>query len=319
MLTYLKEILGIAADERPWAEAGRLPLYLRSGRKYSVLQLDGAELLVIHMEQDAFNLPAFRKQLVKLEEYWKGEIVLCFSQLTSYQRKTLITQGISFVVPGSQLYLPCLGMAFQERMPNKKMRGEHLPPIAQLLFLYLLYQDTNIARSKTELAQRLDVSPMQITRACQDLETMGLVQCERKGRSNYISPMLRGKAFYEQAKSYLISPVQKRVFVKGQDVFRRFPLSGESALAEKTMLNPPGIPCRAVDKKVYKQLVGVETVDPAWCDRSDLVELELWKYDPQKLTQDGIVDVVSLAHSFADKNDERIEMAVDELLEEHKW
>ena len=85
MLQYLKETLGMTAEEAAWSEAEHLPLYLRNGRKYSVLSVEGAELLLIYMEAASFNLATFQKQWKKLSEYWIGELVLCFEKLTTYQ------------------------------------------------------------------------------------------------------------------------------------------------------------------------------------------------------------------------------------------
>ena len=44
-----------------------------------------------------------------------------------------------------------------------------------------------------------------------------------------------------------------------------------------------------------------------------------WKYDPKKFARNGMVDPVSLYMTFVDNMDERIEGALEELLEEYKW
>ena len=89
MLSYLNDLLGLAAKESPWPDAQRLPLYLRGNRKYTTLTVDDTELLVLYTEQSGFSLPAFQKQLKKLREYWPGSVVLCFERLSAYQRKAL--------------------------------------------------------------------------------------------------------------------------------------------------------------------------------------------------------------------------------------
>jgi hypothetical protein len=48
-----------------------------------------------------------------------------------------------------------------------------------------------------------------------------------------------------------------------------------------------------------------------------LVELQLWKYDPRVLAKDSTVDVLSLAMCYVDDPDERVEEAVEEMLEEY--
>ena len=90
MIDYLGNTLGLSARELEWEDQARLPRYLRGGRRYSVLQLEGTSLLVVRMAESAFSIQAFRKQQDKLAEYWPGEIVLCFDRLSSYQRKALI-------------------------------------------------------------------------------------------------------------------------------------------------------------------------------------------------------------------------------------
>lgn len=321
MLQYLKEILGMAAEEKAWSEVELLPLYLRNGRKYSVLSVEGAELLLIYMEAASFNLTAFQKQWKKLSEYWSGDPVLCFEKLTTYQRKALIEKRISFVVPGSQVYLPCLGVALQERVAAERKVVSKLSPASQSLLLYLLYRGGVTPLKKVELANRLGVSAMNITRAVQELVSLGLVETQKVGRSDLVLPAGSGAALYEKAKPYLIDPVQKRVFVKWKHEFDALPLSGESALAERTMLNPPSVACRAIDRRAHKQYQesGLELVDPAWYSGADYIELEVWKYDPGLLAESGMVDVVSLAASFANNQDERIEIAVEEMMEAHKW
>ena len=321
MLQYLKETLGMAAEEAAWSEVERLPLYLRNGRKYSVLSVEGAELLLIYMEAASFNLAAFQKQWKKLSEHWSGEPVLCFEKLTTYQRKALIEKRISFVVPGSQVYLPCLGVALQERTAAGRRTVSKLSPASQSLLLYLVYRGEAAPLKKVELANRLGVSAMNITRAVQELASLGLVETQKVGRSDLVLPTGSGAALYEKAKAYLIDPVQKRVFVKWKHELDALPLSGESALAERTMLNPPSVVCRAIDRRAYKQYQesGLELIDPAWYSGADYIELEVWKYDPGLLAENGVVDVVSLAASLANNQDERIEIAVEEMVEEHKW
>lgn len=321
MLSYLNNILGFSATERPWEGADHLPLYLRSGRTYSVLTLENTEFLLIHLDADQFRLSAFQKQQHKLRELWRGELILCFPTLTSYQRKALIENHISFVVPGSQMYLPCLGILLQERMTSVRKEVSKLSAPAQFLLLYLIYRRELTVLSKIQLSRQVGVSPMSITRSVQELEALGLVAVQKSGRSDYVAPACSGKALFDMARQYLVDPVQKRVYVERSDELMRLPLSGESALGERTMLNMPPVPCRAIDRKAYKrqQEEGLKRVDPAWCSATDYMELEVWRYDPVRFSEAGTVDVVSLAASFFAHSDERVEMAVDEMLEGYQW
>ncbi len=320
MINFLVETLGLSAKERPWNDLDSLPLYLRRGRKYSVLTINGLEFLLIHADLSKFSLPAYRKQLHQLHKYWPGEIILSFDTLSSYQRKALIHQGFSFIVPGSQLFLPALGILLQERMTPGKRKSLHCSPAAQYLLLFLCFQESGFSKppKKIDLARRLGLSAMNITRAVKELAELKLVKVTRNGRCDYVTPVYFGKELYEMASPHLISPVQKRVFVRNTPVLKNCPYSGESALAARTMLNPPEIPVQAIERKEFNQLQNLEIIDPAWYDELDYIELEIWKYDPVLLASNGIVDIISLTASLQEQNDERIGLAIEELWEEYK-
>lgn len=320
MLSYLNKVLGLTASEREWSEAGKLPLYLRNGRSYSILTIENTELLLIHLDADHFQFSAFQKQRKKLIDYWHGDFVLCFDKLTSYQRKILIENRVSFIVPGSQLYLPCLGIVLQERAATTRRKATKLSASSQFLLLHFIYERDQTALTKVQLSKEVGVTPMNVTRAVQELESLELVTVQKSGRSDYVAPVCRGKALYNAAKPYLIDPVQKRLSVACAGELAQLPLSGESALSERTMLNMPPVPCRAIDRKAYRQQeAGLKQIDPAWCMDNDYIELEVWRYDPMRFSEAGTVDVVSLAAAFRSHPDERIEMAVDEMMEGYKW
>ncbi len=318
MLDYLNQTLGLEATITPWEEAEQFPLYLRNGRKYFLLHVGDVECVLIKADEKSFSLPAFRKQMAKLPGS-PEHIVLCFKHLESRQRKALIEAQLPFIVPDSQVYLPFLGMFLQERMKSVKAAPEKLSPAAQLILLYLIYEPAAQPIRKVDLAKRLELSAMNVTRAVQELEALELVTVEKTGRSDYVSATDAGKALYEKALSYMIDPVQKRIFVQDKANFAGVPLAGKSVLAERSMLAPPPVTCRAISRNAYKQLEGIEEIDPAWSNGQDYIQLELWKYDPQVLADSAGVDVISLSLSLQENRDERVEQAVEEMMEGYQW
>lgn len=319
MLSYLQNTLGLSALEYPWNDLKRLPQYLRNNRQYSILDIDGVKFLLIRLTADTFQIAAYLKQFDKLQEYWNGDVILCFAKLSSYQRKALIEQRISFVVPDSQLYLPNIGLVLQERIPSIPTKKTKFSAAAQYVLLYLLYRQDDSSLSKVELSKHLDVSAMHVTRSVQELSSLGFVSVTKTGRSDYVSLAYERKELFEKIRPYLIDPIQKRMYVKESDVWIDLPLSGESALAKRTMLNMPRIICKAIDRKLFKTISNAEPVDPAWRSDMDYIELEVWKYDPCRLAQDGMVDIVSLAASMESHEDDRIALALEEMMEAYKW
>ena len=60
-------------------------------------------------------------------------------------------------------------------------------------------------------------------------------------------------------------------------------------------------------------------MDPNLMTYKYYIEIELWKYNPSVYTSDEMVDIVSLVQSLKDVEDERVEMQIEEIMEEYKW
>lgn len=317
MLAYLRDTLGLDVEQYPWEKEAKLPLYLRSGRKYSVLHVSGMECLCVELDAAHFRLSAFQKQQAQLAAYWPGQIVLCFPALTAYQRKVLIKNQISFVVPGSQLYLPWLGMVLQERSQTPTKPVEKLSWNAQLLTLLLLERKWENIR-QADLAPLLGVSAMTVSRAVRELNQVELVQTEKSGRDVFLTSAAQEKELWEKAEPYLQNPVRRRIYVNKNTLSPDLPLSGLSALSVRTMLNPPAQSCYAMSGREYKAQ-NLPAVDPNWTDTEQCAELELWHYDPRLLCGDGAVSSLTLALMYRDSEDERIQQATEEMMEEYQW
>lgn len=318
MLDYLNQTLGLNAKISPWTEADRFPLYLRNGKKYYLLRISGMECILIETDVNNFSLSAFRKQMVKLPPE-PEHIVLCFRHLDSRQRKALIEAQMSFIVPGSQIYMPFLGIVLQERMKSVKAAPKKLSAAAQLILLRLIYEPDGWFARKIDLAKRLEISAMNVTRAVQELTALELVTVEKAGRCDYVSATDTGKSLYKKALPHMIDPVQKRLYVRKKKEFSGFPMAGEYALATWSVLSEPTVECKAMSRKEYKGLKGIEEIDPAWSSSQDYIQLELWKYDPKPLVVYQTVDVISLSLSLRENKDERVEQAVEEMMEGYAW
>ena len=76
------------------------------------------------------------------------------------------------------------------------------------------------------------------------------------------------------------------------------------------MLNTPNVQCFASDTISEWQKSAANTLK----DSKTQVAVELWRYDPKKLADGKTVDVLSLALSLEDDQDERVEEAIEEML-----
>ena len=104
--------------------------------------------------------------------------------------------------------------------------------------------------------------------------------------------------------------MKKTVYVLKGEVPAASPVSGETALAEYTMLNPPNVKCYAASS-ISKWNA---TLSNSIYSLEEQAAVEVWRYDPRKLSQSAEVDKLSLAASLQDNMDERVEEAVEEML-----
>lgn len=296
-----------------------IPIYMVAGRKMYEVQYGALSFLLICVsEADRFGSIALEKQLAIYQKAAGMPAAYAFEKLTNPQRSALLKRQIPFISEPDQVYLPFMGVMLRNSL-NKKSQipTDKMMPATQSLFLYLVYHKEGGCLKK-DAADSLGLTRTSISRASEQLTAMGLIREERKGREIRMYLVYHGREIFEYAKPYLINPVQKTVFAKDDAAIMGSSLSGESALGSRTMLNQPKVPVYAVDKSA--DLVnGLQTVDPQWDSDDGVCRIEIWKYDPGMFSSEGAVDPISLAMTFENQDDERIEGAMDEYMENWKW
>lgn len=220
----------------------------------------------------------------------------------------MISAHIPFVVPEKQIYLPFIGIALQNRFSTESVKTEQLQPSAQVLFFYYLYQKKNQIYM-SDAGKKLGFSAMTVTRAVRQLEQTTFFTTEKDGVQKKMTGKYTARELYDKMKPYLISPVRKTIYVDKQAPLPSMRIAGMSALSQMSMINPPDFFCYAVNGK-KAALTGTDIL----MDASAQVKVELWKYDPDILSGSDAVDPLSLAVSLKDDPDERIEEAVEMLI-----
>ena len=203
----------------------------------------------------------------------------------------------------------------QEVYLKQLVKADKMMPATQMVFLELLYMEDEESVLKSEVANKLNLTKTSITRATAQLEGMGLIRQMKSGTEIAIKRNYTRKEYYENAKAYLINPVQKEITImRCEATFESFS-AGETALSQESELNPP----RIEERTIYKgeEVVGqLEIVDARSEDPDDCLKVQLWKYNPSYFAREGCVDPVSLACTFKGNKDERIEMSIEKLLAE---
>jgi DNA-binding MarR family transcriptional regulator len=225
-------------------------------------------------------------------------------------------EHVPFIIPNKQIYIPDLGLDLREYFKQQRITKKFFSPAAQVVILFALLKGKRERLIPSELATELGYSLMTMTRAFNELEAAGIHKIITKGKERWWI-VEEARDLWEQTKDMLRSPIRRiesmKLFPKGKTPNL---LSGLSALAETTMINPPGIPIFAMGVEQYTQIGKGLQLSPA--DEAELV-LEIWNYNPNLLSAHGRVDPFSLYLSLRDTTDERIEAALEELMEKVKW
>lgn len=286
-----------------------LPNYITSRYSIRTAWIDKVKIFFIYPKTELEQINILKKHFSKIQTIEKLPIVLVLDRITARQRQKLIDSGIAFVVENKQCYLPFIGTLLTERCDAEISSCDKLVPSAQVLLLFYILKGKKDMLSN-EAVNSLNVSAMTITRAVRQLEEVGLIYTYKKGVNKVITSEYSCKELFEKARPYLFNPVKTIKYIEREKIEFGIKLAGDSALSEKSMLNPPLTEVYAVfDETMLKQYCSDELLDD-----TGQVRIQIWKYNPAILSAEKEVDVLSLALSYMDDADERIEEAVEEML-----
>ena len=292
-----------------------LPIFMTM-RDITMVEIYGVNFAVVDVVKETeLSVTAMKKQKEKYEEALQCSVAYKVELNSIAMRNALVKNGVSFLDLPGNVFLPFMGIVLQDVYRKQFVKADKMMPATQMVFLELLYMEDEASVLKSEVANRLKLTKTSITRATAQLKEMGLIRQNKSGTEISIQRNCSRKGYYEKAKEYLINPVQKVITIqRTEENFVRY-CAGETALSRMSELNPPRIEEYAIYKgeEIIDQL---EVVDARYEDWDDCLNVQLWKYNPSYFAKEGCVDPVSLACTFKGNEDERIEMSIEELLEE---
>ena len=308
-MDYLHKVLGIQInyiDEPILA----LPNDMYSRYRLQKVTLDERPVIFVYPKEELETVSTIKKHLERVSEKENTHAVLILDHLTYRMKEQLLSEHIPFVVEGKQIYLPFMAVYLQERGDAEKQDAVAILPSSQMLLLYFIYHGCSEMMTST-VSKRLGFSAMTVSRASRQLEEMGLIHTEKRGVQKIICSDKTPKELFEVSKRVLSDPVKRTIYLPKGMIKEPLLKSGYSALSEYTMINPLSVECYAAESiSSWKK----EASDRLYSAEKQCA-VELWRYDPLKLSNDSCVDKLSLALSLSQDHDERVEQAVEEMLE----
>jgi predicted DNA-binding transcriptional regulator len=313
-MDYIKKTLGLEIERRDWKGQSQLPYYLLHEYDFEAVTIGNCQCLFLKPKATIATTNNIKKHLKSLKKLTDRMIVFELRAITRQRKASLVEAKIPFVIPGKQLYLPFLGAVLQERGDSEQdtfLASQKLMPSSQtLLFAFLLGKNKLLYLS--DAAKQFGISAMSISRAASQLEQIGLVTKKSEGVRKYIVSDTMPKLLFEEAKTYLINPVRKTVYIDNDEILPDMFSSGLTALSDISILNPP-LPKTIGTAQSAKGLKGIST---QLINGDTQSILHVWRYDPRLISGTDKVDALSLSVSLSGIDDERVEQALEALLRE---
>ena len=308
-MDYLQKVLGLNLTYIN-DDIKHIPNFI--GTRYILrnVLLDSQKDVFIYPKTELEQIETLKKHISKIKSIVNLPIVIILDKITYRQKEYLLREKIPFIVNNKQIYLPFMALYLQERCNAEIFPNDEILPSAQVLLLYFIYSGAN-EMSTSQASKELELTPTSISRASRQLEGLELIQTKKLGKQKIIYSNSSPKELFENTKQKLLNPIKRTVYIPKNCVNEDLLKSSYSALADYTMLNVPPIKYFATDSISRWNDVMTNNL----LDSKNQIAVEMWRYKPNLLSKKNKVDELSLALSLKNDTDERVEAAVDEMLE----
>lgn len=316
--TYLKETLDTSATIKQWLKEDAFPVYFRNFYNFYELKLMNESYLLLEPKEKVPMLKDFVKHMKRIQEISDKLSILLLRRVTRQMRKNYIENRIPFIVEDYQMYLPFVGLDLKSAPERIKMVGERFSIATQIAYIVLLHDKERVITAG-EFAEKIGYSLMTGSRALNELYDKKLVTYTVGGETGRTKMYKRieDPNYFEMGQKFLRNPVKKIVYTKNNPSGAL--VAGLEALSKRSMLNPPDLPVRAVSLDCFRKLEMETLTKEEITGYEKLFELQIWEYDPKLFVEQNGVDLVSLYATLQDEKDERIELALENLLRREKW
>ena len=318
-LDYLREIFGVTIKTEYHKLYNAFPMYITEKYNIYFIKLPNDEnsyVLVKPKNKMELNIIQLKKQMKQIFSYSDSTPIFVFESLRLYQRTMLIKNQIPFIQPNNQIYIPKVIINVREKEIVEKEYTDKFSIAAQVTYIYLLLNDikeTNAPR----LAMEIPYSKITFNRALAELVSRELIHTEGNA-TRKVYKIIDKKELWKKGKQYLFNPVEKTFYSNSIILSEDLLYSGETALSNlETNLSEPNVKYLAASSEKIKNINRNIFVNKYEIDTENYTVIEQFKYDPIILSKTKYIDIISLYAQFKDNEDERIQIALEELMEEY--
>ena len=316
---YIKELLGekaVLSHDRD----KRLPGFLNASYDIRLCEYAGGKFyLMIERDGEPRSITSIEKQSAWLQELRQTPVAFVTKAMPNYKISRMTKKRIPFIIPGVRAFIPFVGII---NTPVRTVRPKAIPTDigykAQRVLIAYLNKCLDGTPTLPSVCKFLDCSRVTATKVFDEIEAAGLARRTNIPSSHQIGLTFlhQGRALWEMVESRLKSPIRTLVQLDAPPENTTLVHSGESALADCTMLGHPVVMhvAQYVTGNAYSQLKA-KAVPP----EEAAVVVEVWHYPPL-LPGRNKLDALSIWLTTRDvADDERVQGEREEMMEAFQW
>lgn len=293
----------------------KLPLAFKGRYYFFDIETNGMHWIAIKPKGDA-GLVTLRKDRAKVQAAAGLNCAIFMDSTTCYIKEKMLEEGIPFVLADKQVYLPFIGFLLSSSGERDIAPVQLISYLTQKLILTAIYEKWDKV-TVSEAAVRLGVTKTSVTRCFDEIEYLSIDILDAKGKSRAITVSEDRKKLWEKLQSVLRNPVIARYELREDLLLDK--KAGITALCEYSLLSDNDYPTYAITKKEIsetgiKKMKRVRRGEEIGCV---VLELGYFIDFENKKIEDPLSVVLSL--SDEEKQDERVCISVDEMLEGYVW
>ena len=293
----------------------KLPLAYRGRYDIFTVETNGVLWMAIHPKDD-IGLVVLRRDRAVVEKITGLNCAVFLDRTTFYIKEKMIEEGIPFVIDRKQVFLPFIGYLLSKENERELAPVHLISFLTQKMLLIAIYERWNEVKV-SDAAKRLEVSTKSASRCFDELEYLNIDVLGMKGKSRVINIPNDRKQLWQQIERMLRNPVIRRFILRKDMKLEK--KAGISALCEYSLLSDNAYLTYAVTKKELKASGVTEEKQVSELEEIGCAVLELGYFID--FSGKGLQDPLSVVLSLTgeEQEEERIDISINEMLEEYVW
>ena len=315
---FLSQAIGMPIKATPFSSALLPPLFA----KYELAKVEFGDKTTFLALIDKQQFPTRVKQAIG-QAQWAGKTlgiraVYVSPRMDRLMRFRMREKQAEFIDLSSEIHLPSLGRIAREKVREPKPISDKPGFPAQRIVLAKLNHLLTEPLTADTLREQFGYSSVTIIAALKELELQGIIRRESlpNSRRQSITFATSGRTLWDKISPLLSNPITEKIAVDTlPDSFIRIH-SGETALSEISMLNPP--------EQESLAFYGSAAARKSLKDRQVVLDdgryvIEFWRYPPLLPGRTGLDPLSTILATRDIACDERVAGEHEEILENFRW